>query len=622
MKSIPALVLAFLCIAMQAEAKPPAAIDKVRFYPAPGHEQAIVGGKFYGSNASKDSGFVLLAEIKDVPPANQWTELSIPNTTPYRWIKYEAPAGSFGYIVKLEFYAGDERLLGEYFGSFPGWWNRVINNKPLDPKAISRGETADGNYFGFDIRDRATGPWPFFQPGQGEYKSPITVTLKSAPADAVIRYTTDGTEPTVDNGQTYTGPIPVDKTTTISAAAFVKGVAPSPVAIQTYVIGSLIHRVSFDVGNSLTGITGRYPAQAYTAGYDQVMDKFLLGGGLTKALWNCAFTPIGDPSNRDQWIQLYTTTLGDTNMYSKEEIERTTQEWNTLWPKTTQIDDFTLQPRDFDIAEEADFDNRFLNLVMQKAPDARPWLYVEWDEKPRRRPTDQAKVPTSEMKKLYPLMTWEESMGGMMLYGEDLKRKIEETYKGGKPIQVIPAALAMGWIHHMIENGEVPGIAKDQFYPKLFSDQVHTNADGSYLVDCTWFAALTGKSPEGTFLPVLTGLTSAQAQVMQRLAWDCVKNYPYSGYYEEGTTPCAKPEISALPAGGIQDKAPVSLTSATPGVWFRYTLDGTPPGRTNGYIYCGVITVRPGMTLKAIAYKSGMADSEVAETDYPAATAK
>ena len=62
----------------------------------------------------------------------------------------------------------------------------------------------------------------------------------------------------------------------------------------------------------------------------------------------------------------------------------------------------------------------------------------------------------------------------------------------------------------------------------------------------------------------------------------------------------------------------MTITSATPGAWFRYTLDGTQPARTRGYIYCGVVSVRPGMTLKAVAYRSGMADSPVAATPYPA----
>jgi hypothetical protein len=68
----------------------------------------------------------------------------------------------------------------------------------------------------------------------------------------------------------------------------------------------------------------------------------------------------------------------------------------------------------------------------------------------------------------------------------------------------------------------------------------------------------------------------------------------------------------------VGDVTPLKLVSATPGAWFRYTLDGTAPTRMNGYLYCGVVSVRPGMRLRAVAFKSGMADSAVAETTYPA----
>ena len=77
----------------------------------------------------------------------------------------------------------------------------------------------------------------------------------------------------------------------------------------------------------------------------------------------------------------------------------------------------------------------------------------------------------------------------------------------------------------------------------------------------------------------------------------------------------AKPEFSIKP-GALAANQQLNLKSATPDAWFRYTLDGTEPTRTRGYIYCGVITVRPGMTVKAIAYKSGMADSAVATAVY------
>jgi len=59
----------------------------------------------------------------------------------------------------------------------------------------------------------------------------------------------------------------------------------------------------------------------------------------------------------------------------------------------------------------------------------------------------------------------------------------------------------------------------------------------------------------------------------------------------------------------------ITLKSSTPGAWFRYTLDGTTPTRTRGYVYCGVISIQPGIRVKAVAYRSGMADSEVTQTN-------
>ena len=120
----------------------------------------------------------------------------------------------------------------------------------------------------------------------------------------------------------------------------------------------------------------------------------------------------------------------------------------------------------------------------------------------------------------------------------------------------------------------------------------------------TWYAALYRESPEGKLLPIGTNLTADQARVLQRLAWDVVKNYPDCGLFEKGVLPCGKPEIA-------DDGKTITLKSATPGAWFRYTLDGTVPTRTNGYVYCGAIHVQPGIAVKAVAYKSGMADSEV-----------
>ena len=95
-----------------------------------------------------------------------------------------------------------------------------------------------------------------------------------------------------------------------------------------------------------------------------------------------------------------------------------------------------------------------------------------------------------------------------------------------------------------------------------------------------------------------------------------------------GATPatqCAKPTLTPRDTGQAITEVRVKIASATPGAYLRYTLDdslptGGPAGNgieipaANGKV---TVTFGPrGRTLKAIAYKPGLADSEVAEANY------
>ena len=532
MKNIRHLLLLALiiCIASAAWADNTSptlsALNKVRILPLAGHEKDVLGAKILASNVSPDDGFVELGQIKDMPAAGQWGEVAIANTTPYRWIKYLAAPGTFGRVAKLEFYSAETKLkmVDLYSGRDRDNWRRALDDSPA---GNHQSDMADNQYVVIDIGIVATGPCVTFAPGMGvESKVPIKVAIQSSLPGAVIRYTLDGTDPTPENSQVYSAPITIDKTTTLDASAFVSGHAPTPSVWATYIIGELRHINTFHAGHSLTGITGHFDFQAYTAGSRHHSAYYILGGSILKALWNAAMLPIGDPADKDHWIDLYSTRIGYTVVYSKEQIQQANDTWNKVWPATTQIDDFTLQTWDWDIAEEVDYENRFLSLVEQKAPNAQPWMYVSWTYRDRPLPTDLGKLQSPQMQKVYPALTWEESMAAMAVYGEDVKSKIEETYKGAKPVHIIPASLAMGRVHRMIEEGQMPGFGKDDFYVKLFSDKVHPNPEGAYLVDCMFYSAFYGESPEGKFLPVRTHLTGPQALAMQRLAWDTMTNYP------------------------------------------------------------------------------------------------
>jgi hypothetical protein len=79
--------------------------------------------------------------------------------------------------------------------------------------------------------------------------------------------------------------------------------------------------------------------------------------------------------------------------------------------------------------------------------------------------------------------------------------------------------------------------------------------------------------------------------------------------------PVATPTFS-LAAGTYSSAISVSISSSTSGASIRYTLDGTTPTASSGVLYTGAVPLSSSKTLKAIAYKTGWANSQVASASY------
>lgn len=75
---------------------------------------------------------------------------------------------------------------------------------------------------------------PVASPPRGYLSAEANVTLTASQPGAVIRYTIDGSTPSLGNGTTYTGPIAVAATTVLRAATFMDGYETSPSATHTY----------------------------------------------------------------------------------------------------------------------------------------------------------------------------------------------------------------------------------------------------------------------------------------------------------------------------------------------------------------------------------------------------
>ena len=85
----------------------------------------------------------------------------------------------------------------------------------------------------FNITDKVADP--IFSPPPGKYTNPQMITLSCSTSLATIRYTTNGSEPTISS-PIYSRPIDVSETTTIKAKAYKSGKTPSNTVTGTFTI--------------------------------------------------------------------------------------------------------------------------------------------------------------------------------------------------------------------------------------------------------------------------------------------------------------------------------------------------------------------------------------------------
>jgi alpha-tubulin suppressor-like RCC1 family protein len=77
---------------------------------------------------------------------------------------------------------------------------------------------------------------PIFTPAEGSFQEPVVVTISCSTADAVIRFTLDGSVPTRIAGSLYSTPVTVEHATTLRAIAYKEGWQDSEITTGTFVI--------------------------------------------------------------------------------------------------------------------------------------------------------------------------------------------------------------------------------------------------------------------------------------------------------------------------------------------------------------------------------------------------
>ena len=124
----------------------------------------------------------------------------------------------------------------------------VSSTTTIKAKAFKDGwtpsSTASATYTIAPIGTVAT---PTFIPAGGTYSTAQNVNITTTTANATIRYTTNGSNPTESSAQ-YTGPINISTTSTLKARAYRSGWTPSYIANTTYTITGTVVTPTFNPG--------------------------------------------------------------------------------------------------------------------------------------------------------------------------------------------------------------------------------------------------------------------------------------------------------------------------------------------------------------------------------------
>ena len=140
------------------------------------------------------------------------------------------------------------RKEGEFLGLYDmlgsRWADRISPQFPAGSEDVSFGRSAEGwGFFGRPTPGAANdeaSAWKGVTSGvefsaeRGFYEAPFDLELKTATPGAVIRYTQDGSEPAEEAGLVFDGPVRIQGTTVVRAAAFKPGFMPSSSHAQTY----------------------------------------------------------------------------------------------------------------------------------------------------------------------------------------------------------------------------------------------------------------------------------------------------------------------------------------------------------------------------------------------------
>ncbi|EKD55866.1 MAG: hypothetical protein ACD_59C00014G0003 [uncultured bacterium] len=413
---------------------------------------------------------------------------------------------------------------------------------------------------------------PVLSPAAGMYISTQPITISCSTIGATIKYTTDGSEPSATNGITYSGPFTLNSSQTIKVIAYKDGLLTSDVLSMAYNIvdvstPKIIFDPTFDGNNELymINIDGTNKIRLTNNNYiDQLNTQILKHNKIV--FW----------SNRDGNLEIYTCDLAGNNVI-RLTVNSSDDMHPSFSPDGSQIIFQTQRSGNWEIymMNEDGTNQRKITAGICPAFSEDGTKIIFSNVTSTGNEIFTANVDGSNIVRItndaYNDFHSQYSNDNLFIYFNSARNEANyQIYSFNLATQSITKLtnINASCSRHYVYNEKI-------IFEAVDSNSIYTlymmNKDGSNLQVIVTDPKIIGKV-QTPLISVASGTYSAIQQIL--------------------------------------------VTCSTADSIIKYTTDGSAPSAANGMTYSSAITVAETTTLKVVAIKTNMTDSDLASATY------
>ncbi len=406
---------------------------------------------------------------------------------------------------------------------------------------------------------------PVITPAAGTYTSAQTITIVSATTGAVIKYTTDGTNPSETNGQTYSVPFTLGASAAVRAVAIKSGMNNSNITTVSYVINT--EKASAPI-----------------------------------------FTPTGGTFSTAQSVTIATTTVGAVIKYTTDGSAPSSSNGLVYSSAITVAASSTIKAIAIKTGM-ADSDISSVDFTIQdtvSAPVFNP--------------------PAGSYAAAQSVSIISATSGASIFYTTNGSTPTILSSQYTSAVSIVSTATIKAIA---VKTGMAASTVSSADYTIMqkVSAPVFDPAAGSHegTQSVTITSATSGSAIyytlDGSTPSVLSTLYSGAVSIASNLTIRAIAlksgmsdSDISTASYTINFPPVSDPVFSVT-SGTYNDTKSVTITSATSGASIYYTLDNTNPS-SSSYLYTSAIEIGNTAVIKAIAVKTGMANSNISVASY------